>query len=912
MNAPQIWVIGSATECDIVVARKTVSGRHCRLVKIGGQFYLDDLQSTNGTYVNGTNIRTRTPVSPNDQILLGSNVPMPWPETVVSGSNPSPGMQGRVAPNSPRTGSALPCSIAPPMMSQSDVGTSSDGPRVITIGRDASNDIVFPFPMVSAHHALLTVNGTQVMLDDLGSSNGTYINSRHNRITHSPLNLSDIVYFGSMRVPASRLVTSGVHIGSQMQTEFGFTGEEMVFGRDPTCQQVLDYPMISHRHARIFRNAGSLMVQDLGSANGTYVNGQRILIATPIKPGDTIGLGSYTFQLTDYGTLQKRDYRGNVTIEARGVVIEVSGKRLLDDISLTIYPSEFVGLMGPSGAGKTTFMNALNGYVRPTSGQVLFNGQDLYKCYGQFAHHLGYVPQDDIIHRDLTVGQALYFTAKLRLPPDTTESEIQSRIARVVKQLGLEGTEHVLIGSPERKGISGGQRKRVNLAMELLTDPSVLFLDEPTSGLSSEDALMVMKVLRSLADSGKAILLTIHQPSLEAYRLMDNLVLVGKDRNSPEPGQLVYYGPAYPDAVTFFNPHGVPGHKPGIDPPPDEVLRGFDKQPTAHWVKSYRASPYGSSFVVDRAGKTAPPLEGRHTFQEVPRVPGMRQWMTLVRRYITIKLKDTWNTAILLSQAPIVALLIVMVFGEDVSQEITDSTWASVAQRLPITVFLMGLSALWFGCSNAVREIVGEWAIYHRERMVNLRIPSYVLSKLTVLAALCLIQCGTLVLIVYQGCKLEGNMVVAFLLLSLVSIVGISLGLLLSSIAKTSEVAIALLPIMLLPMVILGGLMQPVHNMNGLMRSCAQVIPSRWGFESMLLNEIANRPLRPEMPQIAQSFEPDSGDDETEPPSNPDMAEEYFPEGERLALSSGAFVLGIMSMVLITSTQMVLRYRDVH
>ena len=106
--------------------------------------------------------------------------------------------------------------------------------------------------------------------------------------------------------------------------------------------------------------------------------------------------------------------------------------------------------------------------------------------------------------------------------------------------------------------------------------------------------------------------------------------------------------------------------------------------------------------------------------------------------------------------------------------------------------------------------------------------------------------------------------------------------------------------------------MQPVHNMNGLMRSCAQVIPSRWGFESMLLNEIANRPLRPEMPQVAQSFEPDSGDDETEPPSNPDMAEEYFPEGERLALSSGAFVLGIMSMVLITSTQMVLRYRDVH
>ncbi|MCA8998535.1 MAG: FHA domain-containing protein, partial [Planctomycetaceae bacterium] len=462
MQKPQIWVIGSAADCDLVVDRPTVSGHHCRLVKIGEKFFLDDLDSTNGTFVNGNTVRERTEISRSDQILLGSNVAMPWPNSTQLAL--------------PEMAPALP---AGPKSLPRSAGNSLPA-KGLMIGREEGNDIVLPYPMVSARHARIVPANGSYLLEDLGSSNGTFLNSPSNRIQKSPLNPTDVVYFGSMRVPASRLIGKTVKAGAQSQQEVGFRGEEMVLGRDPSCDQVLAYPMISGRHARIFRRDGSLLVEDLGSANGTFVNGHRIRGATPIEPGDTIGLGSFTFRLTANQTFERRDYRGNVTIEAKDVSVVVPGKKLLEEISLTIYPTEFVGLMGPSGAGKTTLMNALNGYTRPTSGQILFNGQDLYENYGQFAHQLGYVPQDDIIHRDLTVGQALYYTAKLRLPPDTSDEEIRARIKKVIKQLGLEGTEEVLIGSPEKKGISGGQRKRVNLAMELLTDPSVLFLDEPT------------------------------------------------------------------------------------------------------------------------------------------------------------------------------------------------------------------------------------------------------------------------------------------------------------------------------------------------------------------------------------------------------------------------------------------------
>lgn len=899
------WVIGADPACDLVADRPTVSSRHCRLTQTLDGFLLEDLQSSNGTFVNGNRIAGPVPVSRNDVITLGRNVPMPWPDVA-----------------------------------------ETDGGESITIGRRPENDVVLDYPMVSGFHARITTSGAQHWIEDLGSTNGTAIGSLDNKIAHAPLAEDDAVFFGSLRIPASRLLSHHFSLGYQPYTAVKVERHEIVLGRLSSCDIVLDDPQISHRHGRVVRVGDQITVEDLGSTNGTFVNGQRIKGKVRVVPGDVISLGTYTFTVEPDGNLQQRNWHGNVAIEAQAVSVAVPNNRLLDEISLTVYPSEFVGVMGPSGAGKTTLMMALNGYMQPSSGTVTFNGLDLYANYSQYQGTIGYVPQDDIMHRDLTVGQALYYTARLRLPSDYFEVEIQKRVREVMEKLGLEGTENVLIGSPQKKGISGGQRKRVNLAMELLTDPSVLFLDEPTSGLSSEDALVVMRLLRKLADDGKTILLTIHQPSVEAYRQLDNLILVGKDQGTVEPGRLVYYGPAYPQAVEFFNPDGTPDLRPGVEPSPDEVLRGLSKKRTAEWAGSYAASPLKRQFVTDRAGKQ-PVAEAAKEVQSADRHFGFTQWWTLVRRCLSIKIKDTANTAILLAQAPIIAVLTVLVFGKHASAEVTAENWPAVAGAVSTTVFLLALAALWFGCSNSARGIVGEWAIYHRERMVNLKIPSYVGSKFAVLGALCLVQCVVLLTVVYWGTGMKGPWIATFALLLLTSLVGLGIGLLVSSVARTSEVAIALLPLILLPMVILAGVMQPIHKMNRAVGLLAQVMPSRWAFEGLLLVEIDDRPTwtppsPPTLPGPMGSANGPSGapiatttsvqpadlpvtkgatdanrkDPESIEPKGPkeqDMAEKFFPnEGERMGVRASVIALTSMLIGLVVAIHLVLRYRDVH
>jgi energy-coupling factor transporter ATP-binding protein EcfA2/ABC-type multidrug transport system permease subunit len=440
--------------------------------------------------------------------------------------------------------------------------------------------------------------------------------------------------------------------------------------------------------------------------------------------------------------------------------------------------------------------------------------------------------------------------------------------------------------------------------MELLTDPSVLFLDEPTSGLSSEDTLLVMRVLRKLADSGKTILLTIHQPSLEAYRLMDNVVVVAKDRGSEEPGRLAYFGPAYPNAVDFFNPTGVDGLRTGQEPSPDEVLRGLAKAPTEFWTGRYAASRFKREYVDERAGRR-PDGATAQVAPKIARRIGVRQWMTLVRRYLSIKARDTWNTAILLAQAPIIGALIVLVFGEKVSDGAaagaSPSEWLSFSSACATTIFLMAISAIWFGCSNAAREIVGEWAIYHRERMVNLKIPSYVASKLAVLGGLCVVQCSVLLGIVAWGCGLEGDLAPMLGLLVLASFAGLGLGLTVSALARTSEVAIALVPLILIPMVIAGGMMKPVHELNRPMQAFADVMASRWAFEGMLLVESdARAPWTPPAPPGATV-------------ASQDLAETYFPSktarfGVEASLAALASMFGALALAIVA----ILTMRDVH
>ena len=869
MSETASWLIGSLEDCDLTVPDSTVSGRHCRLTRDATGYRLEDLDSTNGTYVNGTRITGPATVSKSDTITLGKTVSMPWP------------------------------------LEENDDGTPQ---QIIRVGRDPDNQIVIDEPTVSSFHAEIVVSDGRYLVKDLDSTNGTAVGAADQLVQMAEFRPNDVLFFGDHRMAASQLigqVASPIKIASphpeKRKSEIAFSGQFMTFGRAPECDQILDFPMISWEHARMTRTGSSITVEDLGSTNGTFVNGVPIQQSTRVNPGDTVALGSFSFILTADGMLKKRDFRGDLTLQARNIAIDVPGLRLLENISLTINPSEFTGLMGPSGAGKTTLMKAMNGYTQPSNGQVFLNGRDLYREFNQFRGQIGYVPQDDIIHSDLTVKQALYFTARLRLPPDFRDNEINKLIDKVLTDLGIQHTQDVLIGSPERKGISGGQRKRVNLAMELLTDPSLLFLDEPTSGLSSEDALSVMKVLRGLADAGKTILLTIHQPSLEVFQQLDNLVVVSKDQGSKDPGQLVYYGPAYPCSVDHFNPEGVSGQQAGMLASPDEVLRGLSRQKTSFWVKRYSSSSYRKEFVTQRA-KTSlgqpEPSEGKARNEQRQ----SSQWFPLVQRCLSIKWKDTANTAVLLAQAPVIAILIAMVFGEASSKTMSQKDWPEVASASSTTVFLLSLAALWFGCSNSIREIVAEWAIYHRERMVNLRIAPYIFSKFAVLGGLCLLQCLILLTIVHWGNGLDGPWLGMLIVLVLVSLVGLSIGLMVSALVRTSEVAIAILPLILLPMVILGGVLQPLEKMSAPMRLSANMMPSRWAFESMLLMESNERPSYspPALPGV-------------EPSSERDVAEQFFPENEtRTSVSTGVFVLMTMLVITVLANTAILRRRDVH
>jgi ABC-type multidrug transport system ATPase subunit len=682
-----------------------------------------------------------------------------------------------------------------------------------------------------------------------------------------------------------------------------------IIGRDPRCHQVLNHPLISARHARLTRGHDGFWLEDLGSLNGTFVNGRRITTAVRVRRGDVIGLAGFTLTLDESGRLVERDLGGKVTLEALNVSVAASGRQLLDAISLTIFPAEMVGLMGPSGAGKTTLLNALNGYAPPSTGAVLLNGKDIYEHYDQFRTALGYLAQDDLIHPDLTVHQALYYSARLRLPPDFSAAELETRIQTVLKQLGLESAANVLIGSPNRKGISGGERKRVNLAMELLTDPLVLFLDEPTSGLSSEDAFMVMKVLRGLADAGKTILLTIHQPSLEVFRLLDNAVVLARDTRTAEPGRLVYYGPAYPDAIQFCNPNGSPPDQPNNGADPDAILRGLSRRRADEWAEAYRHSPFYQHYVVQRArwsGAADAAREGAAASEPVRRSSLLFQWWTLTARCLTIKRKDTINTFILLAQAPVAAVLIVLVFGRQLREPVTAENWPRIADSLGISVFVMTLAALWFGASNAVREIVGEWPIYHRERMVSLKIPSYVASKFTVLGLLCIVQCLVLLGITRWGCALQSPWWPTFGLLLLTALCGVAVGLCLSALARTSEAAIALLPIVLLVLAILEGMMQPIHRMPRFLQTLCKIIPSRWAFEGMILLESAHRPQEP--PPLEPVPSP-----VVELPHLRDMAELYFPrESERRSVPICAAALAFLILLLNGLIHVILRLRDVY
>lgn len=668
---------------------------------------------------------------------------------------------------------------------------------VITIGRGEGNKVVLNNPAVSNFHCELIVDNGKVVINDKNSSNGVYVNGV--KITSKTLSKGDIVTLGSKFVFdwEARLTLEGGSPSARVDSPPNGKSE-FIIGRDPSCDRQIDNIKVSRKHCRIFKKGNTWLLEDLNSSNGTFLNGLKVT-NSEILPTDIITVGGVPFSLASLRSGSKISL-DEIAISAQHLIYFAGEKRLIDDISLNISPGQFIGLIGGAGAGKTTLMYLMCGINKPASGDVKINGESLVSNPESFKGVFGYVPQDDILHRELEVRESLLYTGRLRLGHQFEETEIDERAGKVIKKLRLQEAENVKIGSPEKKGISGGQRKKVNLAQELMTDPNILVLDEPTSGLDPRSDREVMQILRGIADEGRTVLLITHNISETNFKFFTHVIVLAKN------GKLAYFGPSS-EVKEYFQ----------VDDPV-KIFDELDKFTPDQWKQKFRNSKYYDNFANPDTIVKKP----QTTNKSVPQTADIfNQLTTLTSRYLKIMMRDTLNLAFLLIQAPFIAILINILFKQNEGET--------------TALFVLTVSAIWLGCSNSVREIVKERSIYKRERMVNLSIPAYLVSKLAILLLFSILQITILVFITGNKFNFENDIYLFFILL-LASFTSTVMGLLLSAFSKTDAFALTILPLVLIPMVIFAGMVQPLRAMA---ESGIDVFAgfwlSRWVFELALL-----------------------------------------------------------------------------
>ncbi|HEX8143745.1 MAG TPA: FHA domain-containing protein [Pyrinomonadaceae bacterium] len=764
-----------ATDVAIEASAAVVSRRHAEIQRRDGQFVLFDKGSFNGTLLNDQRITTPTPLYDGDRIQLGMGGPI---LRFVAPSHPAP------------------------------AGAQHAGQRAVAgVGAPA----VAPVAPISG--PLAEVAGMHTMVVKSGS--------------------------GSLQ-PQKPAIGGGGGAQPQPQLlmQLGFNGkQQLTIGRAPDNDIHLDGLQISNHHARILNSGGQIIIEDVGSTNGVYVNGARITGRQSVQNRDIVQVGPFVLQADPQRGVAIFDTRSKTRIDVIDITKEVPNRsgggmiKLLDDVDLTIQPNEFVGLLGPSGAGKSTLMDSLNGMRPASSGHVLINNLDLYQHLDSLKQSIGYVPQDDIIHRELTVYRTLYYVARLRLSRDVSTQEIDQIVNEVMDVTGLSERRDVPVGQ-----LSGGQRKRVSIAVELITKPSVIFLDEPTSGLDPATEEKIMKLFRQIAESGRTVILTTH--AMENVKLFDKIVVMMR-------GKLVFYGApqealAHIQADSFkdlYDKLEAPIEEQTAKMPPlppnatKEQKAAFKKQKeqiaesvAEEWKRRFQRTPQYQRNIVQplsglrRDAQAVAPVKRRPTVTD-----SLRQWATLARRYMEVLGRDRFNLLILFGQAPIVAFLTYLVVGRDAPRD--------------FPFFVLALVAVWFGTSVSAREIIRERAVYNRERMVNLGLLPYVGSKLLILSMIVGVQCvllfGTLKLFDIAGLmKLQGHFIgiPQVMVMILTGVVGIALGLFISAVVRTSEMATSLVPLILIPQILFSGL---VGVPTGTSKLVGLLMPATWAFDEM-------------------------------------------------------------------------------
>ncbi len=615
---------------------------------------------------------------------------------------------------------------------------------------------------------------------------------------------------------------------------------ELTIGRLPENDLIIDDPQVAAVHARVKNIDSRWVIYDQDTESGTFVNRHRVRVAE-LRDGDEILIGTNKVFL-DGATVKGFVGREGVRIDAVGLTRELrDGRRILNDISLCIHPGEFVAIVGGSGAGKTSLLHALNGFAPATSGAVRYNGLNLYENLDLFRPVLGYVPQDDIVHGELTVERTLYYGAKLRLPKDTLPQELNERIEEVLSAVGLTERRQTDV-----RRLSGGQRKRVSVALELLARPRAVYLDEPTSGLDPALEGRMMSLFRDLAETGATVIVSTHVT--QNLRICDKIVWLAPG------GHLVFFGsPA--EALRHFRVHEF-GEIYGLLESEEERAR---------WSAIFPDSPAYQVNVRERLEAGPPETEASETAEAavapapppIHRAGALRQLFWLTIRYAEVLARDVPNLALLLIQAPAIGLSIYLLFSSGIFA--ATSGEGGDALRATMSLHILTAAAIFLGASNSAREITKESAIYARERLVNLNVVPYIGSKVAVLSLLCLFQAAVLVGIFAARLSLPGSdwemypkLLAAIFLTELA---GLAMGLLISAVSANSDRAMAIVPVSLIPQLVFAGALVPYGHMLAPAKVVSQVMISKWALQlTGSMTDLSERFAAQFPPSFAQPY----------------------------------------------------------
>ncbi|MFF3321584.1 FHA domain-containing protein [Streptomyces sp. NPDC002889] len=767
-----------------------------------------------------------------------------------------------------------------------------DPSRSYTLGRDPQGDVVIDDARVSWRHATISWGGRSWVIEDQGSTNGTY--SQGQRIHQLEIGPGSAVHLGNA-TDGPRLNLSGPAAGGaggygdqgavpqqaqgaaqhapaqqapaqqgwpqapaqqqgwpqqppqgqqpppaqipqqhsgqkQGQPAGGAAGAPPVYGdRSPTTfhqvslgrvmrigralenELVVSDLQVSRHHAEFVATPdGRFEIRDLGSHNGTYVNGQPIAksSAALIGPNDIVGVGHSTFRLVG-DRLEEFVDTGEVSFSARHLTVTVDGgKQILRDVSFGVPEKSLIGVIGPSGSGKSTLLKALTGYRPANQGDVLYDNRSLYKQFAELRQRIGLVPQDDILHKELTVRKALKYAAKLRFPGDTAEAEREARIGEVLRELKLDIHKDKKITS-----LSGGQRKRVSVALELLTKPSLIFLDEPTSGLDPGMDRDVMQLLRGLADDGRTVLVVTH--SVAELQLCDKLLVMAPG------GSVAYFGPPE-EALNFF------GYSTWAD-----VFSAFENYRDYDWAGRWRGSQHYQMYAADIDAVAAQSVHMPPPQQMRPPKPQSwgSQLLTLVRRYLSVIASDKGFMALMLVLPAVlgtVSMLIKPDQGLLPSERGPNATGATV-------LLILAVGACFSGAANSVRELIKERVIYERERATGLSRSAYLMSKVIVLGLITALQ-GVIIGAIGFGLRevpeeglVLGSAVRVEMTLPIMALgfTAMMFGLIISSLVKTAEKTMPLLVMFAIVQVVFTGCLFTLHGSVGV-NELSYLMPSRW------------------------------------------------------------------------------------